>query len=138
MSRHTYECHVRFSDVDVYGHVNNVKYFEYYQEARIAFLRSLTDSEEEPSLRQVVARIDVDYKRPILFRPEPYLVESSVTGIGTSSYDLESRIVDAGGPERTVYSTSQVKLVAYDSRSQRSRPLTDAERSRLEQARTGD
>ncbi|MFL6134681.1 MAG: acyl-CoA thioesterase [Nocardioidaceae bacterium] len=138
MSRHTYECHVRFSDVDVYGHVNNVKYFEYYQEARIAFLRSLTDSEEEPSLRQVVARIDVDYKRPILFRPEPYLVESSVTGIGTSSYALESRIVDADGPERTVYSTSQVKLVAYDTRSQRSRPLTDAERSRLEQARTGD
>ena len=138
MSRHTYECHVRFSDVDVYGHVNNVKYFEYYQEARIAFLRSLTDSEEEPSLRQVVARIDVDYKRPILFRPEPYLVESWVTGIGTSSYALESRIVDAEGPERTVYSTSQVKLVAYDTGSQRSRPLTDAERSRLEQSRTED
>jgi len=138
MSRHTYECHVRFSDVDVYGHVNNVKYFEYYQEARIAFLRSLTDSEEEPSLRQVVARIDVDYKRPILFRPEPYLVESWVTGIGTSSYALESRIVDAEGPERTVYSTSQVKLVAYDTGSQRSRPLTDAERSRLEESRTED
>ena len=138
MSRHTYECHVRFSDVDVYGHVNNVKYFEYYQEARIAFLRSLTDSTEEPSLRQVVARIDVDYKRPILFRPEPYLVESWVTGIGTSSYALESRIVDAEGPERTVYSTSQVKLVAYDTRSQRSRPLTDAERSRLEESRTED
>jgi acyl-CoA thioester hydrolase len=138
MSRHTYECHVRFSDVDVYGHVNNVKYFEYYQEARIAFLRSLTDSAEEPSLRQVVARIDVDYKRPILFRPEPYLVESWVTGIGTSSYALESRIVDAEGPERTVYSTSQVKLVAYDTRSRRSRPLTDAERSRLEESRTED
>jgi acyl-CoA thioester hydrolase len=28
---HEYTCHVRFSDVDVYGHVNNVKYFEYYQ-----------------------------------------------------------------------------------------------------------
>ena len=41
MSRHVYECHVRFSDVDVYGHVNNVKYFEYFQEARIAFLMSL-------------------------------------------------------------------------------------------------
>ena len=37
MSRHVYDCQVRFSDVDVYGHVNNVKYFEYYQEARIAF-----------------------------------------------------------------------------------------------------
>jgi acyl-CoA thioester hydrolase len=138
MSRHTYECHVRFSDVDVYGHVNNVKYFEYYQEARIAFLRALTESEHESSLRQVVARIDVDYKRPILFRPEPYLVESWVTGIGTSSYDLDSRIIDGDGPERTVYSTSQVKLVAFDTRTQRSRPLTDAERSRLEQCRTPD
>ena len=138
MSRHTYECHVRFSDVDVYGHVNNVKYFEYYQEARIAFLRSLIDSEAEPSFRQVVARIDVDYKRPILFRPEPYLVESWVTGIGTSSYDLASRIVDADGPESTVYSTSQVKLVAFDTGSQRSRPLTDAERSRLEQSKGDD
>ena len=38
MSGHEYSCHVRFSDVDVYGHVNNVKYFEYYQEARIDFL----------------------------------------------------------------------------------------------------
>jgi acyl-CoA thioester hydrolase len=27
--RHVYDCNVRFSDVDVYGHVNNVKYFEY-------------------------------------------------------------------------------------------------------------
>ena len=138
MSRHVYECHVRFSDVDVYGHVNNVKYFEYYQEARIAFLRSLIDSQAEPSFRQVVARIDVDYKRPILFRPEPYLVESWVTGIGTSSYDLASRIVDADGPESTVYSTSQVKLVAFDTGSQRSRPLTDAERSRLEQSKGDD
>jgi acyl-CoA thioester hydrolase len=136
--RHTYAAHVRFSDVDVYGHVNNVKYFEYYQEARIAFLRALTESEHESSLRQVVARIDVDYKRPILFRPEPYLVESWVTGIGTSSYDLDSRIIDGDGPERTVYSTSQVKLVAFDTRTQRSRPLTDAERSRLEQCRTPD
>ena len=76
MSRHVYDCHVRFSDVDIYGHVNNVKYFEYFQEARIAFLMSLgdplLDPGADPTMRQVVARIDVDYKRPILFRPEPY------------------------------------------------------------------
>ena len=34
-----YPLHVRFSDVDVYGHVNNVKYFEYFQEARIPLIR---------------------------------------------------------------------------------------------------
>ena len=132
MSRHTYECHVRFSDVDVYGHVNNVKYFEYYQEARIAFIRSLVDVDQESSLRQVVARIDVDYRRPILFRPEPYLVQSWVTRIGTSSYDLDSRIVD--GADDTVYSTSQVRLVAFDLHHQGSRPLTDEERAGLGEA----
>jgi acyl-CoA thioester hydrolase len=130
VSVHVYDAHVRFSDVDVYGHVNNVKYFEYYQEARIAFIASLADGDVD-SIRQVVARIDVDYRRPILFRPEPYAVESWVTRIGTTSYDLSSRIVDgpAGGE---TYSQAEVRLVAYDLASQRSRPLTDVERSRLE------
>jgi acyl-CoA thioester hydrolase len=130
---HRYECHVRFSDVDVYGHVNNVKYFEYYQEARIAFVLGLGDGlfDPESSLRQVVARIDVDYKRPILFRAEPYAVETRVTRIGTASYDLSCRIVDE---EATVYSTAEVRLVAFDTGTGRSRPLTDVERQRLEAA----
>ena len=74
MNRHRYDCHVRFSDVDVYGHVNNVKYFEYFMEARILFTarlwRGLTD--DGPPVTMVTARSDVDYKLPILFRPEPY------------------------------------------------------------------
>lgn len=130
MSPHVYECHVRFSDVDVYGHVNNVKYFEYFQEARIDFVRVLSDGEFDTgsSQRQVVARIDVDYKRPLLFRPEPYAVETWVTRVGGSSYGLGSRIVDGDG---TVYSTAEVVLVAFDVGTGSSRPLTDEERARL-------
>ena len=133
MRPHVYDCHVRFSDVDVYGHVNNVKYFEYYQEARIAFIVSLDeplfDPTRDSTMRQVVARIDVDYRRPILFRPEPYTVETWVTRIGTSSYELGCRIVDE---ESTVYSKADVRLVAFDTGTQRSRPLSDVERGRLE------
>ena len=36
-----YPVQVRFSDVDVYRHVNNVKYFEYFQEARILLIGRL-------------------------------------------------------------------------------------------------
>jgi len=141
-ARHRYACHVRFSDVDVYGHVNNVKYFEYYQEARIAFLLARAGElyDPESTHRQVVARIDVDYRRPLLFRPEPYAVETTVTRVGTSSYDLACRIVDpAADPEGpgepgTVFSTAQVRMVAFDTGSGRSRPLTREERSRLEEA----
>ena len=130
MSVHVYDAHVRFSDVDIYGHVNNVKYFEYYQEARIAFIASLADGDVD-SIRQVVARIDVDYRRPILFRPEPYAVESWVTRIGTTSYDLSSRILDRQGGDE-MYSRAEVRLVAYDLAAQRSRPLSAVERGRLE------
>jgi acyl-CoA thioester hydrolase len=139
VTRHVYECHVRFSDVDVYGHVNNVLYFEYYQEARIAFLLSLAGApyDAESALGQVVARIDVDYRRPLLFRPEPYAVETWVTRIGTSSYDLSSRIVDVPGDDATVFSKADVRLVAFDLASQRSRPLSPLERGRLEDVLVG-
>ena len=132
---HHYACHVRFSDVDVYGHVNNVLYFEYFQEARIAFLGSLGDrAPEDTTMRQVVAHIDVAYRRPMLFRPETYDVATWVMAVGSSSYTLGCRITDGTGTE---YATGRVRMVAFDAATQRSRPLGAEERDRLELARTG-
>ncbi len=131
MSAHEYVCHVRFSDVDVYGHVNNVKYFEYYQEARIDFLAVMREP-DQPHLATVVARIDVDYRRPILFRPEPYVVTTRVAHVGRSSYTLDSEILDGSGDGATVLSRAKAVLVAYDLDAQRSRPLSEKERAVLE------
>lgn len=128
MSRHRYDCFVRFSDVDVYGHVNNVKYFEYYQEARLSFLASLGRREGEKDFSLVVARLDVDYRRPILFRPEPFLVETWVTRVGTSSFGVASEIRDGD----QVLSRAQAAMVTFDLATQRSRPLSQDERARLE------
>ncbi|MGN6129652.1 MAG: acyl-CoA thioesterase [Nocardioidaceae bacterium] len=128
MSRHEYSCHVRFSDVDVYGHVNNVKYFEYYQEARLAFLDSLGRGPRDFRQGLVVARLDVDYKRPILFRPEPYVVQTWVTRIGTASFDLACEIRD----DDRLLSRARAVMVAFDLEAQRSRPLSPPERERLE------
>lgn len=130
MRRHTYSCRVRFSDVDVYGHVNNVKYFEYYQEARLAFLGSLGDPGRAEGLSVVVARVDVDYKRPILFRTAPYQIESWITRVGTSSFGLTAEIKDGD----QVLSRAETVLVTFDLGTQSSRPLTDTERSLLQGA----
>jgi acyl-CoA thioester hydrolase len=127
MTRHRYDCHVRFSDVDVYGHVNNVKYFEYYQESRLAFLMSLGRAEGEQGFSLVVARLDVDYKRPILFRPEPYLVESRVSRIGTSSFDVSSEIRDGD----VLLSRALATMVTFDQEAQKARPLPGGARRGL-------
>ena len=130
MTRHRYDCRVRFSDVDVYGHVNNVKYFEYYQEARLAFLGSLGASVGDPGRGVVLARIDVDYKRPILFRTEPYPVDTWVTRVGRSSYGLTAEIRDGDD----VLSRAEAVLVTFDLKTQTARPLSDGERDRLQAA----
>ncbi|CAN5572367.1 thioesterase family protein [soil metagenome] len=126
--RHTYTCQVRWSDVDAYGHVNNVTYFEYYQEARIAFLYDLGAWAVEAGSEQlVVARLTVDYRRPILFRAEPFAIDSWVTRIGTSSFDVRSQIRDG----HEVLSSAVAVLVGFDSRTARSRPVNADERAVL-------
>ncbi len=125
MSRHQYDCRVRFSDVDVYGHVNNVKYFEYYQEARLGFLSSLGSGEGNFAL--VVARVEVDYKRPIVFRTEPYTVDTWVVRVGNSSFTFGSEFRD--GAE--VLSRAETVLVTFDTERQKARPLRQVERERL-------
>jgi len=109
-----YPVHVRFSDVDVYGHVNNVKYFEYFQEGRISGISEMWEGLDHVAV--VVAQTDVDYRVPILFRPEPYDEWSWVTRIGQRSATIESVIVDGD----TVLARAQVTLVFFDQETQRS------------------
>jgi acyl-CoA thioester hydrolase len=127
-SAHVYFCRVRWSDVDAYGHVNNVKYFEYVQEARIRFMRSLDGEALAGDRSWVVARQDVDYKRPMLFRPEPYEIRSRVTRVGRSSYELCADVLDG----ETLLAHARTVVVAFDARNQRSRELADDERAALE------
>jgi acyl-CoA thioester hydrolase len=123
-----YPIHVRFSDVDVYGHVNNVKYFEYLQEARIRWFASLTRDLDVPPAHFVVAQTDVDYRRPILFRKETYDLWSQLGRLGNSSITLESEICDGDD----VLAHARVTTVFYDLETGRAMPPHPAVRERLE------
>lgn len=127
-----FPLHVRFSDVDVYGHVNNVKYFEYLQESRIPLMRDLVeDLPGAGETRVVVAQTDVDYKVPILFRPEPYDVWSRITHVGTRSFTIESEIRDG----EQVLSRARVVLVCFDPVAGRSVDPGPEHRAAMEAAR---
>lgn len=120
----SYDVHVRFSDVDVYGHVNNVKYFEYFQEARIQLMVA-QGGELGEGHHLVVAQTDVDYKRAILFRPEPYDCRTWVSRIGTSSVVFESVVRDG----EQVLARARVVGVCIDSATGRPAPVPDAFRA---------
>ncbi|WP_367650492.1 acyl-CoA thioesterase [Nocardioides sp. zg-DK7169] len=113
-----YPVRVRFSDVDVYGHVNNVKYFEYLQEARIWLVDQMVRDAgvDTAGVSVVVAQTDVDYKVPILFRPEAYDVWSTIAHLGTKSMVIESEICDG----EQVLARARVVMVFFDVATQRS------------------
>jgi acyl-CoA thioester hydrolase len=108
-----YPIQVRFSDVDAYGHVNNVKYFEYLQESRISLIHELV---EKRRFSVVVAQTDVDYLQPLLFRAEPYDCRTSITRVGTRSMTFESEFRDG---EKTL-ARAKVVVVFFDLSTNRS------------------
>ncbi|NEE02663.1 acyl-CoA thioesterase [Phytoactinopolyspora halotolerans] len=124
----SYPCMVRFDDLDSYGHVNNVRFIEYLQEARIDFAHRYLFDALEAHEGSVVAGLSVDYLAPVPFRTEPLDVRVWVTRIGGSSFDLGYDVRDAD----TVYARASTTLVAYDVRARRSRTLVPEERAALE------
>lgn len=126
----TYDLRVRFSDVDVYRHVNNVKYVEYLQEARIAIGDALWRDPDTDATGVVVGRAEVDYHRPMVLRPEPYTVLTTVSRLGTRSMDLTSEIRD--GDE--LCARGRVVMVFFDRAHGRSVEPSPRLRERLEEA----
>ena len=114
---HRYPLAVRWSDLDSYGHVNNVKYFDYLQEARIVLMHATLDWQPEDVW--VVARQDLEYRRPIDFRLAPYEVLSSVTALGNRSFTLAVEVRDPRGGE--LYATGRTVVVGQQPLSAQQR-----------------
>ena len=110
---------VRWSDMDAFGHVNNVQTLRLLEEARI---RSFSGEHAEVlgllETGSVVARHEVEYLLPLVWRPEPVDVDIWVTRTGGASFDLGYEISDdrGQGPDgRAVYLRAASTIVLVDT-----------------------
>ena len=97
---HTYECPLRWADMDLLGHVNNVTYLDYLTEARGALLSG------HPAASAPVLRHQVSFVKPLVFHRAPVLVDTWLTDIDEDRVSLAHEVYDAakdGQSERTVY-----------------------------------
>ncbi|MUV39396.1 uncharacterized protein JNUCC1_03272 [Lentibacillus sp. JNUCC-1] len=86
---------VRFSETDMFGHVNNVSAFTYFEEARIEYLKSLgffSDSSDEQNV-PVVADLQCDYHQQMYF-DDRLNVYVKAHYIGTTSVDIHYMVVN--------------------------------------------
>ncbi|MEV6673825.1 thioesterase family protein [Streptomyces sp. NPDC051162] len=133
MARHVYSCPMRWSDMDAFGHVNNVVFIRYLEEARIDFMFRLAPGEGSASFTggSVVARHEIDYLRPLVHRHAPVTVETWVTKLGAASMTVAYEVKD----EDRVYVKATTVVVPFDFQAGRPRRITAEERAFLEEYR---
>ncbi|MCS0604948.1 acyl-CoA thioesterase [Streptomyces sp. LP11] len=122
--RHLYRCPLRWSDMDAYGHVNNVVFLRYLEEARIDFLFR---PEKDFQQGSVVVRHEIDYKRQLVHRHHPVDIELWITEIRAASFTVAFEVKD----DDLVYVRASTVVVPYDFEAGRPRRITAEEREFL-------
>lgn len=130
MARHRYRVQLRWSDMDALRHVNNVQFLRFLEDARVQMMVEAGRRTLESELGVVVVRHEIDYHRPLLFRPEPVVVDTWVTRIGRSSYAVAYEIREE--LDDVVYATAATVMVCVELASGASRPIDEPMRAALE------
>lgn len=141
---------LRWSDLDAYGHVNNVQLLRLLEEARIVALWSTDDSEPDSGeaagastaivdgrpgadTLTLIARQEIEYLTPIPYLRQPLDIRMWAGRIGGASLELCYEIWSPAGTEpETLYARAATTLVFVEAASGRPRRINDRERSSWE------
>jgi acyl-CoA thioester hydrolase len=121
---------LRWNDFDVLGHVNNVRYFEFMQDTRVALVERMNLSKADLSeIGHVVAHQEIDYLRAIPMDATSVSVQIHVEKVGGASYDLTYEISDGAGH---LYAKASTVMVTFDVKSDSVVRIPDNIRTALE------
>ncbi len=103
---------IDWSELDYFGHVNNVSFFKYIQAARVNYWDQigLTQSHRSTNIGPMLASCKCDFKRP-LFYPGRVTLLSRVEFIGNTSFSLCHRLIDHTGQ---IAAEAQDVMVMFD------------------------
>ena len=102
--RHKMQVQMRFTDIDMLGHVNNNAYLSYMDLAKVNYFSvALPAGMDWRTVSSVIVHIDCDYYSPAYFE-EPLVVLTTVVSVSHRSFVMEQRVVND--------QTGQTKCVA--------------------------
>jgi len=106
------EVPVAWGEQDLFGHVNNIVYFRWFESVRMHYLERIgaLRSHAEQGIGVILATTTCDFQRPVHW-PQRLVVETGCTHIGNTSFTLAYRITDEGGA--TVAEGTSVQVM-YD------------------------
>lgn len=118
---HSVDLQLRFSDVDVLGHVNNTVYFSFFDTGKAYFFeKALHCKMEWRNVECVIANIDCAFVSPVYFGEE-IEVWTRCTHIGEKSFVLQQMIVEKRTGELKAAANSV--MVSIDPKTKKSVPV---------------
>lgn len=118
---------VRYGDVDVQGHVNNVVFATFSESGRVHFLYDAFGHMRPAGSYFVIARLVINYRQEILW-PATIAVGTAVMSIGRSSFTLGQGMFFG---EQCV-ATAENVIVLTDERTRRPTALPAEFRTHLQ------
>ncbi len=109
------------------GHVNNAVYASYFENGRVAFFRENFEVNGATDFPFILARLEIDYRRPVMIGDE-LVLGLRVAAMGTTSFSFEYRLTANGA----VAAEGRSVQVAFDYKRGVKRPLDPDFRSHLE------
>ena len=92
---HCLPVQMRFTDIDMLGHLNNNVYLSFMDLAKVSYFSDvLPDGMNWHDIHAVVVHISCDFYSPSYFN-ESLEVWTTVTSVSTHSFKMEQRIINA-------------------------------------------
>ncbi|WP_155591899.1 acyl-CoA thioesterase [Lysinibacillus cavernae] len=126
------EVRVRFSETDMYGHMNNTVSFTYFEQARIDYFRHLgilmpSAGDENMKSIPIVADLQCDYVKQVFF-DDVLRIYTKIARVGNSSIDIHYLTKNQ---KDEICFTGRGTIVQMDPLTGKSVPISDEERARL-------
>ncbi|MDB5009694.1 MAG: fadM 1 [Mucilaginibacter sp.] len=104
--------HIRFSDIDAVGHVNNAIYLTYFEIARFNYWKNVTKWDlSENGI--IVGKTEVNYLKPVTLHDE-IACYVRVVRIGNSSFDVMHILVKITEKGEEICTTGKTVCISYD------------------------
>lgn len=99
---------ISWGEIDLFGHLNNVHYLRYMEDARIEFLNQFQFFKE--SLYSVILKNECEYKAPVIY-PDQLTTRCYVLDIGQTSFSMRYDIYSEVQKKRVAVGTSVIVIV---------------------------
>ena len=123
---------VHWGEMDAYGHVNNARYFSWFEGARIAYLHKVGMVNVKGTTEDVgpiIATTTAEYLKPVVF-PANVVVGARVSRIGNTSFTMEHAVE---GEDGTLYARGSAVVVTLRYSTHEKLPVPEPVRAAIEQ-----